>query len=88
MRKEASFVSIATAVGLVTGALGGGMWMGSLAQEVENVKEDVAKVEEIQKDVTTIKVTQATLIAQQAAAMIRQAEQDRKLDRIIEKLEE
>jgi hypothetical protein len=87
-RKEASFVSIATAVGLITGALSGGMYMGSLAQEVEQVKKDVEKVEEIQRDVTTIKVTQAGLIASQAAILRAQDTQDKKLDKILEKLEE
>jgi ACT domain-containing protein len=88
MRKEASFVSIATAITLVATAASGGMWMGSLAQEVEDIKEDVTKIEKIEEDVTDIKVTQAAMIAQAAAIMREQAQQDKKLDRIIEKLEE
>ncbi len=68
-RKQASFISIATAVGLVTGALAGGMWLGAIANEVDTLqveqlqnKEDhdrLIKVEEkvdnIEEDVAETK---------------------------------
>lgn len=88
MRKEASFVSVATAVTLGAMVLSGGMYVGSMAQEVEQLKKDVTEIEKIREDVTTIKVTQATLIAQQSAALIRQATQQETLNKILEKLED
>lgn len=88
MRKEASYWSIGTAITMVAMAASGGMWMGTLAQEVAEVRKDVTQIEQIEEDITSIKVAQATIVAQQAAALIRQAQQDKKLDRIITKLEE
>ena len=37
-RKEASFISIATAVSLMGAAIGGGAWMGAIASDVESLK--------------------------------------------------
>ena len=34
-RKEASFISIATAISLMGAAIGGGAWMGAIASDVE-----------------------------------------------------
>lgn len=39
MHKQASYVSIATAVSLMISAIGGGMWIGALASDVENLEE-------------------------------------------------
>lgn len=46
MRKDASFVSVATAIGLVTAALSGGMYMGALASDVETLEEQQKVVQE------------------------------------------
>ncbi len=51
MRKEASFVSVATAVALVAMAVSGGMYVGALAESVDDLEEEQAKQEEqIQQD--------------------------------------
>jgi hypothetical protein len=51
MKKEASFVSVATAVALVTMAVSGGMYVGALASDVETLEKEQEKQEEqIQKD--------------------------------------
>jgi septal ring factor EnvC (AmiA/AmiB activator) len=46
MRKDASFVSVATALALVTTALGGGMYMGALANDVEQLEQDQVQQKE------------------------------------------
>lgn len=46
MRKDASFVSVATAVGLVGAALSGGLYMGALASDVETLEEAQKIVQE------------------------------------------
>jgi hypothetical protein len=46
MRKEASFTSVATAIGLITTALGGGMYVGALANDVETLKKENVEQQE------------------------------------------
>lgn len=87
-RKEASFVSVITAIGLASTALGGGMYVGALASDVETLKEEKEKVTQIQKDVQANTVVLAGMTVQQAAIIKEQAKQDKKLDRILDKLEE
>lgn len=87
MKKEASFISVATAIGLVTTALGGGMWIGALASDVEQLQaqdkqrqEDhdrliqvETKVENIEDDVLEVKSDVKTiLVAIQAIQAIKQ----------------
>jgi hypothetical protein len=45
-RKEASFVSIATAIGLISVALSGGMYVGALANDVDTLKEQTTAQKE------------------------------------------
>jgi DNA-binding FadR family transcriptional regulator len=87
MRKEASFISVMTAVGLVTTALGGGMYVGALANDVETLKKEKDKIEQVQEDVTSNKVALASVSATQTYILRKQTEQDKKLDKILEKLE-
>ncbi len=70
-RKEASYISVATAVALMLAAISGGSWVGAIANDVETVKkEQVAqkedhdrlikvesKVENIEEDVKETKAT-------------------------------
>jgi len=62
MRKEASFISIATAVTLATVGVGGGMYVGALASDVESLqaqevqrKEDHDTLVALKQDVKNIK---------------------------------
>lgn len=87
-RKEASAVSVMTAIGLVTTALGGGMYVGALANEVDSLKDEKEKVEEIQKDVSEMKSTLTEVQTTQKFVLQEQTKQDKKLDKILEKLEE
>lgn len=88
MRKEASFVSVATAVGLLTTAVGGGMWMGALATDVETLKEEKSKVEQIEDVVNNNTVALKGVTTTQGYIITEQAKQDKKLDKILQKLEE
>lgn len=87
-RKEASAISIMTAIGLITTALGGGMYVGALANEVDTLKEEKQKVEEIQEEVKENTVAVARVEVRQEAILRAQVVQDKKLDKILEKLEE
>jgi len=59
MHKQASYISVATAVSLAISAIGGGMWIGALASDVDNLEKDVAEQKEDHKkdhdDVVTLK---------------------------------
>ncbi len=88
MRKEASFVSVMTAVGLVTASLGGGMFVGALANDVENLKEEKDKIEQVQEEVKQNSIALATVATAQSYIIRQQTVQDKKLDAILEKLEE
>ena len=59
MHKQASYISVATAFSLLVTAAGGGLWMGALASDVENLEKDVAEQKEDHKkdhdDVVTLK---------------------------------
>jgi septal ring factor EnvC (AmiA/AmiB activator) len=47
MRKEASYISVATALGLLTAAAGGGAWMGAIASDVEALqKQEIQQKED------------------------------------------
>lgn len=87
-RKEASAISIMTAIGLITTALGGGMYVGALAQEVETLAQEKEKVAEIQREVKENSETLAVVETRQEFMLIEQAKQDKKLDKILDKLEE
>jgi hypothetical protein len=77
MRKEASFTSVATAIGLITTALSGGMYVGALANDVETLKKEnveqsedhdrliVVETEQrvIQKDVAEVKADVKVILA-------------------------
>ena len=54
IRKEASFVSVATAVGLITAALAGGAWVGAVENDVESLKQ--AQVQQTEDHDRLIKV--------------------------------
>ena len=87
-RKEASVVSIATMITLLAMAVSGGTWVGAIANEVDGLKEDKAAVEETQKKVEDIDKTLTAVVTTQTFIMKKQSEQDKKLDKILEKLEE
>jgi hypothetical protein len=62
MRKEASFISVATAITLATVGVGGGMYVGALATDVETlqeaqktVKEDHDRLIEVKNEVKHVK---------------------------------
>lgn len=62
MKKEASFVSVATAITLILAAVSGGMWMGALASDVETleeaqliVKEDHDRLIKVETEVEQVK---------------------------------
>lgn len=50
MKKEASFISVATAIGLITTALGGGMYVGALANDVATLKQEHTAEEQQRKE--------------------------------------
>jgi hypothetical protein len=87
-RKEASVVSVMTAIGLITTALGGGMYVGALANEVESLAQEKEKTTEIQKEVKQNTVAVARVEVRQEAILRAQVQQDKKLDKILDKLEE
>lgn len=87
-RKQASYISIATALAMGTSAVAGGMWVGAIANEVDTLKEEKAKVTAIQENVQENSITLAEVQAKQEAMAKTQEKQDKKLDRILDKLEE
>ncbi len=87
-RKEASYISVATAVALTIAAISGGITLGALANDVERLKEDQSEVKEIRKEVKKNTVALASLSATQTAMLKAQEKQDVKLDRILDKLDE
>lgn len=87
-RKEASVVSVATAITLIFAAISGGTWVGAIASDVDTLKEEKEKVEEIQTTVNENTVAVARVEVRQEAILRAQIMQDKKLDKIIEKLEE
>lgn len=87
-RKEASFISVATAFGLITTAIGGGMYVGALASDVDTLKEEKQKVEQIEDEVKQNTETLIGVVVTQGYIITAQNKQDLKLDRIIQKLEE
>ena len=77
MRKEASFVSVATAVGLIAAALSGGMFMGALASDVETleeaqliVKEDHDRLITVEAEVKHLTKTQDKMVKDIEAILI------------------
>ncbi len=46
MNKQASYISVATAISLATIAVGGGMYVGALASDVETLEEAQKTVKE------------------------------------------
>ena len=88
IRKDVSYVSVATAIGLITAAIAGGVRFGALAEEVENFDRERNKVAEVQKEVQENSETLAAVVARQGLMLQAQERQDKKLDRILDKLEE
>lgn len=88
MHKQPSYISIATAITMLTLAVGGGIKYGALAEEVESLAQEKEKVTEIQKEVKENTVAVARVEVRQEAILRSQAAQDKKLDKIIDKLEE
>ena len=64
------------------------MYMGALANDVDTLKSESTKVEEIQEEVSENAVKLARVEVRQEAVIREQAKQDKKLDRILNKLEE
>ena len=88
VRKEASFVSVVTAIGLATTALGGGMYVGALANDVNTLKQEKDKVELVQRKVQENSEALVAVQTKQSFMLAAQVKQDKKLDKILEKLED
>lgn len=87
-RKEASLVSVGTLITVVGLTLAGGRWVGALDNEVEDLKEETDKIEEVQKEVQEISKSMTEVQTTQRFVLQEQSKQDKKLDKILEKLEE
>lgn len=87
-RKEASFTSVATLIGLLVTCLGGGMYVGALASDVETLKDEADKVDQIAEEVKENTETLIAVTTTQTYIIAAQAKQDIKLDKILDKLEE
>ena len=61
MRKDASFVSVATAVALATTALGGGMYVGALASDVQQLQEQQKTTKEDHDRLIVVEQSQKTM---------------------------
>ena len=66
MNKQASYISVATAVSLATIAVGGGMYVGALASDVETLEkaqvtaqEDHDRLIKVETEMTQVKATVA-----------------------------
>ncbi len=60
MRKDASYLTVGVAITMLVTAVGGGMYMGALAQEVEQLKTEHA---EKNKDHDRIVTTETKVVA-------------------------
>lgn len=87
-RGNASITSVLTAVGLLSASIGGGIYVGAIANEVQTLEEEVKKVEDVQQDLHDVEVKLTAVITRQEFMLQEQAKQDKKLDKIIDKLEE
>lgn len=54
-RKEASYISVATAISLLIAALGGGAWVGAIGQDVDNLKKSEVQAKADHDTVVTLK---------------------------------
>ena len=88
MRKEASAISVGTLITLVSMTLAGGTWVGAIASDVEALQDETAKIEEVQKEVSEINRTLTEVQTTQKFVLKEQTKQDKKLDKILEKLED
>lgn len=86
-RKEASFVSIATAIGLVTSALVGGMYVGGVQADVNTLKQSSTKVETLIDRAATAQAERARIAARQEALRRDVDVANRKLDSLDDKLD-
>ena len=68
-------------------AVSGGMWVGAIANDVDNLKEEKSEVKQMREEVKKNTVTLATLSATQKAILKAQDNQDKKLDKILDKLD-
>ena len=87
-RKEASLFSVGTAIALLGVAASGGVWVGAIASDVDTLKEDKQKIEKIEDEVkqNTVKLTEVATNQEHLLAEV--DKQDKKLDKILDKLEE
>ncbi len=85
---RASNFSIGTAVALLGIAASGGVWVGAIASDVDTLKDEKAKITQIEKDVKENTVTLARVATNQEHLLVEQDKQDKKLDKILDKLEE
>ena len=61
MRKDASQLSVGLAVALLTTAIGGGMYVGALANDVETLKQQQQEKNHDHDNITTLKADVATM---------------------------
>jgi len=87
-RKEASIFSIGTAIALIGMVGTGGVWIGAIASDVDTLKEEADKVEQIAAEVKENTETLIAVSTTQTYIIVEQAKQDKKLDKILDKLEE
>ena len=87
IRKEASVVSIATAIGLVTASLAGGMYMGGVQADVDTLKQDATKIETLIQTAATAAADRARIEVRQEALRRDMDTANRKLDKLDDKLD-